>query len=312
MLFSNIIKGTNTQNVVYNESFEIMRQFHKDFEEYVKAHQINFNEKDKIYYERRSNQYSSFNNISRSNIFNLRILTQSYVSTFLLEPNRGFEHEINLLEKFDGQIFCDDDEMYPYFISTLLYLKISKLFKEYYDAYRHLNKYKCQIMSLFIHIVAGRVPQKKNSLDSYCNKIETTILDEELFKSKIDESLKIFNNITAKWINLKGQEYSHSIKDSSRFVLFMLEELGFKYNKFNNKDKNDEATYVGYVTTVRQDRNGLFYCYIKADPVDIYAHQDDCPKTHFSSLAGKKVRYKIISYSKYSNPRGKIINVYAK
>ena len=311
-VIGDIIKGTNTQNVVYNESFEIMKKFHKDFEEYVKAHQLSIKEDDRIFYERRSNQYNNISTISRTQTFNFRVLIQSYVSTFLLAPNRGFEHEVNLLDKYDGQIFNEEDNMYPYFVAALLYLKIEKLFKEHYDEYRYHNKYRCLIMSIFVHVVGGRIPKMSNSktLDNYCKKIETVILNSEIFREKIDESISEFDSITNDWIVEKGPKYYHMIKDNAAFVDFMLRKLGFIYENVN--DKNDETILSGYVTTVKKDRNGLFYCYISADPVDVYAHEDDCPKTRFNSLVGKKVKYKIISYSKYSNPRGKILNVYSK
>ena len=48
-IINNIIKGTNRQNIVYDEAFEVTRDFHKFLEEYFKFYQIdNF---EKIYYE---------------------------------------------------------------------------------------------------------------------------------------------------------------------------------------------------------------------------------------------------------------------
>lgn len=45
------------------EAFEGTRQFHKNFEQFVKDFVADFSDKEKIYYERRSKQYTDNPNI---------------------------------------------------------------------------------------------------------------------------------------------------------------------------------------------------------------------------------------------------------
>ena len=314
LVTNSIIKGTNRQNVVYSETFEITKEFHKNFEEYVKSIQTNFRPEEKIYYERRSRQLANEPGISDTQKFGLKMLTQSYVSTFLLEPHRGFEHEINLLDKFETKIFKENDNYKAYYTSVLLHIFLENLIKANYDKYKFYGRYKYQVMAIFIHLTAGRVPDLTNNkkTEDYCNKVLEIIYDKTKFSRMVDLSISKFEEIKKKWIELKGEKFIHAIKDNSIFDDFMFTELGFRYSYFNDKNKEESSIYRGRVVAVKKDRNGMSYCYIKADPVDVFVHEDDSPRTNFNSLVGKEVLYKIISVGKFYNPKGTIIKVFPR
>lgn len=311
---NSIIKGTNRQNVVYSESFEITREFHKKLEDYIKSIQTLIPADEKIYYERRSKQLSDLTNIKESQKFNLTVLTQSYVSTFLVQPHCGFEHVIDLLDKFKNDIFRNEDNFKSYYVSALLFLMLDKEFKRNYDDYKFYGRYKYQVMAIYIHLVAGRVPDLENSnkVDSYCDKLLLNMHNKELFSKSIKESVSKFDFIKEQWILTKGEKFIHSIKDNHSFDDFMFKQLGFIYANLSKIDKEEDNIYVGIVSTVKKDRNGMHYCYIKADPVDVFVHEDKSPGTIFTSLAGKKVKYKIISTGRFNNPNGKIIKVFPR
>jgi len=93
-IINDIVKGTNKQNIVYDAAFETTKPFHKDLERVFEA--ISSEEvinSDKIYYERRSRQFSNNYLIKQYQKVNIRILIQSYVSTFLKQPHQGHRHE---------------------------------------------------------------------------------------------------------------------------------------------------------------------------------------------------------------------------
>ena len=311
---NSIVKGTNRQNVVYNESFETTRIFHKDFEHYVDAMQQNVPLDLKVYYERRSKQYEKIDDINFRQVFGLKILTQSYISTFMLAPHQGFEHEIDLLEKFDGKIFVDGENFITYYTSAKSLLRLDQLFANHFDEYRIYGSSKYHLLCLIFHLISGRIPNFENdrNVNEYCSKILGVLDNNDEFKKIVDEAIKTYSTIREKWIKAKGQKYIHAIKDNGIFTNFMLESINFKYEKLSKKSPNDYA-YVGLVTAVKTDRNGLKFCYIEAEPNDIFVHEDDSPNTDFSHIKGKYVKYKIISLGKYSNkPKGKIINVLPK
>lgn len=101
---SSIIRGTNSQNVVYNEAFETTRDFHKNLEEFFNVFQKDTS-CEKIYYERRSRQYARDTKISLTRIIGLKALTQSFVSVFMQAPHFGTSHEAILLKKYKNSIY---------------------------------------------------------------------------------------------------------------------------------------------------------------------------------------------------------------
>ena len=130
-----IVKGTNRQNVVYDEAFEITRQFHKDFEEFVDVIQAETSITNKIFYERRSNQFASIPTIKMNQKANFKILIQSFISTILQMPHEGFVHDSYLLSKYRNHIFVDGQSFYPYFLAIYLNLKTDSIFKSDYETY---------------------------------------------------------------------------------------------------------------------------------------------------------------------------------
>lgn len=84
-----IVRGTNKQNQVLEESFETTKPFHQKIEDYFEAKCDAI----KLHYERRNKQYTSIPTITRYQIVNLRVLTQSFVAMFLQKPYEAHRHE---------------------------------------------------------------------------------------------------------------------------------------------------------------------------------------------------------------------------
>lgn len=123
-----VVRGTNSQNPVFSQSFETIRDFHKNLEAFISS--IQYTESDqnkKIFYERRSKQYVRDLNVSRNRIFSLDTLAHSVISVFLKSPHDSVLHIVKLLEKYDNQIFVDKQSFYPYYISALMLLNFEQL-----------------------------------------------------------------------------------------------------------------------------------------------------------------------------------------
>ena len=192
-------------------------------------------------------------------------------------------------------------------MSVYLNLKTNQLFKKDYEKYKHITTYKHQIMCLLIESLAGVVPDINNSkrIDEYCQKIYNIIKDEDNLKKHLDESITLFEQIKSKWITDRGQKFKYAIKDNADFTKFMLTYLRGGNIKDVINDINDESLR-GTVTTVKKDRNGLFYGYIKHSPSDVFIHQDDNPHIRFYDLVGKDVVYTTTESNKFGTFRGKI------
>ena len=115
---NSIVKGTNRQNIVYDEVFEITRQFHKDLEYLFNALAVESGVR--LFYERRSKQYINNPTIKPFEKVNLRGIIQSFVSIFLSEPFKGHRHESKLLQEYRNKIFIDTQSKYPYYMAALI------------------------------------------------------------------------------------------------------------------------------------------------------------------------------------------------
>jgi hypothetical protein len=302
---NSVVKGTNRQNVVYDEVFEITRDFHKNLEDHLNAIQSNCVE-EKIYYERRSKQYLDNVNIKATQKVNFKSLIQSFVSIMLHSPHDGIIHESNLLDKYRDKIFIDGQSFYPYYIAPLMFLKADELFRNNRELYKDIITYKFQLLCLTAEMSAGIVPDINNSkeIDKYCERLLTIVRDKVKYTEAISISITEFLFIKDKWIKAKGIQYKYSIKDNQEFTTFMLITLrGGDPNKII--EENSES-FRGTVATVKKDRNNFYYGFIKKYPCDVFIHEDDNPKIHFDDLAGKDVVYTLTGSSQYNTPRGKI------
>ena len=302
-----IVKGTNRQNVVYDEAFEITRKFHKDFEEFVDVFQIEIPSNDKIYYERRSNQFANISTIAINQKANFKILIQSFVGTILQMPHEGFVHDSHLLAKYKNRVFIEGQSFLPYYLAIFLSLKTDQIFKKNYDKFKEITTYKHQILCLMVESIGGVVPDINNSkrIDEYCQKVYKNINTNDELEKHLDSAISVFKRIKDNWIKEKGIKFKYAIKDNVDFTKYML-----TYIRGGNTDKilqeivdNDLR---GTVVTIKKDRNGLYYGYIKHYPTDVFIHEDDNPKIRFYDLMGKDVVYTITSPIKYNTSRGKI------
>lgn len=291
---NSIVKGTNRQNVVYNEAFEITRKFHKDFEEFVNVFQNDIDDNNKIFYERRSNQYLNSPLIKSYQTANFRVLIQSFVSIIMKSPHEGFIHESSLLSKYKDQIFIDGQSFYPYFISIYLYLKIDNLFKQDYKKYRYYSTYKNHILCLLAESIGGIAPQINNqkNIDAFCEKIYNQLNHTNDMFSYVDEAIQKFDEIKNSWIQEKGEQYKYSIKDNFSFTKYMFAKL--RGGNTENIENEELSEYRGVVTTVKKDRNNLYYGFIKKYPRDVFIHEEDNKHIRFNDLIGKDVVYNII------------------
>lgn len=144
-----IVRGTNKQNFVLDEAFETLRPFHQKLESYFDLRQKSNSKEVKLYYERRTKQYSNNPIIPRYQIVNLRIITQTFVGMFLGQPHIAHRHEAKLLEIFgtdERQIYCDTHDLRPYFVSAYTWY----MFEEFFRVQKIPRKYKVYRAHLYL------------------------------------------------------------------------------------------------------------------------------------------------------------------
>ena len=241
-----------------------------------------------------------------------KLLIQSFVSIFLQNPHDGFLHESTLLDRYRDKVFVDGQSFKPYYLSILLFLKADSFFKNNFEIYRDVRAFKFQIVCLLAEVIAGIIPNINDNrkIEFICDKILDIINDEIKFAKEIDNVVNVFMATQSAWITQKGDNFKYAIKDNAEFTIFMLTRL--RGGSTANLTKTQElSTYRGVVTTVKKDRNELFYAFIKRYPIDVFVHEDDCSSINFHQLEGKSVIYAITPSrtTPQNGPRGVIQEV---
>ena len=308
-LTTSVIRGTNSQNVVYNEAFETTRDFHKHLEEFFNVIQPAEGE-NRIYYERRSRQYAREPIISPGRIIGLKALTQSFVSVFMLSPHLGTSHEAILLKKLKNSIYVEGQSFLPYYSAALMCLNFEELRRNGMIE-RDTENFKHHIMLIACESIAGVCPSINNAqrIDEYCRKLLPIIKNPDLYKKEIEKAYDTLQNTIKKWIRTHGTKYRHGIKDNSNFTKFLVAFI--RGGNTDNVEYDTEQTLVlrGRVIKCRRDRNGFNYGFIHRQPNDVFFHERDNEELDFNEIYGKTVLYRIFPDSINGEDRAEIIEV---
>lgn len=280
-----IVRGANRQNIVYEEAFETIREFHKNIEKYFEVNQVKGYPK--IYYERRSKQYAGNVQIRPHQKISFRGLIQSMVALFLNHVEDSHKHEYTLLKDYKDSLFVDGHSCQPYYLSAFLYLNVDVLFRGG-KLPKELSSYKMHIMLLVKEMKGGVSPElSSNDIDQYCERLLNILQNDSLGHCAL-EACRKFDEIRTKWIALKGEQYKYGIKDSAEFRVFLMKEVHGA-----SDERNLDKLYTGYVMNIDLDKNNTLFGFIEHMPNNIFFHEFDNPDIDRSYI-GKKVCYKIV------------------
>lgn len=285
IVMQGIVRGTNRQNIVYEEAFETVRQFHKDLEEFFNIMQVAGFEK--IYYERRSKQYFFEPQIKPYQKVNFRMLIQSMVALYMNRVEISHRHESKLITEYKNKLFVEGQSFYPYYVAALLTANVDYIMKKN-KGFADVKNYKMHILFVLQELNMGPAPDinDRDEIEKYCKKF-LDLLSKSHFETLVLTATEHFRNLMQKWIDRKGNNYRFAMKDRPEFTEFMLEEL-----RGNAKRTHSSGIYYGKVLSIQRDINGNLYGFIVCEPNNIYFNNLDNPHIN-ASYAGKQVRYKI-------------------
>lgn len=209
-----IIKTTNRHNEVKIEAFESLKDYHKKLEEFYNAKNQLLNTK--IYYERRSKQYShnADANIKKNNVITLYEQIKTYLSMFVEVPQivRRYYGELlikyreknKLFEKVKGK-----EHFELYHISSLalvkfnIYMTERKLIKKY-------KLFKYHILLLFKLMIASdlSVNSAKKEYKEYCQKLYDILEDDNKANDYFNKCCEIIDEAI---IGSKEEKYNLNI-----------------------------------------------------------------------------------------------------
>lgn len=210
-LINEIVRATNRQTEVKDETFEVLGEFHKSLERFFFSLPTDVDHK--LVYERRKRQYSD-SAFTAKNIVTLNFLTTSFVSCFLNNPVDAIDYFGVLLKKHSGNIFADGHSMWPYVASATIMRELEKLCTG--RARRDIWKFRF-ILALIVRQSFGKAPRlsdHKNQL-KYCG----LIIDECRDKDKFLKRLTAAERKIAEAIGAQGPGFDHrNAQQDRKFV----------------------------------------------------------------------------------------------
>lgn len=291
-IINQVVRGTNRQNIVQDEAFETIREFHKNLENFFLAANQNYAMPLPIYYERRSRQYENMK-INETAKVRFSVLIRSFVSIILSEPHRNVSHPATLQKDFKNKIFIDNQSLLPYYVAAQVNASIERAFRKEKLA-QDVKAFKPQLAYLFCLNSNGFIPSINNpkQIDTYSEQILKILKQTPLFESKLNETIQMFRKAKDKWVETKGDEYKFGIKDSSEFTEFL------KNYYRNSTTSNFEQEYRdlqrrGKVQCIKQNIKGQWFGFIKTSDGDIYFNNQGIESYNFTDLLGKDVLYDI-------------------
>ncbi len=228
-IINQVVRGTNKQNIVQDEAFETIREFHKRLEEFFLAANNAYAMPYPIFYERRSKQYHNINgNIQEIAKIKFSVLIKGFIGVFLGLPHKSINHPATLQKEYKRKIFLDKQSLLPYYTAAQISVSIENSARKG-KLSNDVKSFKPQLAYLFSMKCAGLVPNINNSkhIDGYCEKILDVIKDQNKFNQVLDETVALFRAVRKEWVGLKGAEYASAIKDRAEFT----EELKKRFIK---------------------------------------------------------------------------------
>jgi hypothetical protein len=190
-----ITLATNNQTPIKKEQLAALTQFQRSLEQYYNS----FSGDSRIYYERRSKQFSSDNTVLKSRIITVPYQIKSFTAMFLDEPHNVtsfFGYIVKRLNEGKVPIFDKDHAFSPYYTSAFAYYKLETFFKRgLVDS--SYKKVRFHILMLF------RIINEKESLppfnsprkmDKYCDELLEILVDDAACVKAFNKCIVVIDN----------------------------------------------------------------------------------------------------------------------
>ena len=281
---ADIVRGTNKQNIVYDEAFEGIKAYHKELEEFFPC--MDNMKRVPLFYERRTKQYND-SHIPKEQIFTLKNLVQGDIAIFRDSPYKAHKHESVLLREFKDVIFQKEIPRERYYAVAILEYYFNEYFKKHSDDKKIYKTYQFHLMWITKMLIDSRKGPYQNS-KGYLHLINRFENDADKL---IAQTISVFQNCIDTW-----QHDGHSkdgIKDNNNFTNHTREYIKNVQKGKNNELLTPKYDEKGKVGIVRQDRYGNYYAFVESSHGTRFLHELQNPQVAIAGLYGKQIGYSI-------------------
>jgi len=191
---NSIIKATNRQTQVTDDQLFALSDFPKSLESYFPT----FEAKKRLYYERRSKQYSGQSSIEKVRIIDQRSLVRAFASIFLELPHRTTRNYKLLQKSFGVEIFNKDHKLEPYYVAAYAHYRLDYLFRSQVIASK-LKPARYHLLLAF-RLLATNIPLpllNSNEMQRYCESLMEILWDDDKTKEIFEEAVTHVTEVAA-------------------------------------------------------------------------------------------------------------------
>jgi len=212
---NSITKATNRQTEVTEEQLFALSDFPKKLENYFPT----FDGVKKLFYERRSRQYSSEEGVEKVRVINMTTLVRSYASLFLGFPHRTTRNYKALLKSIGGEIFHKEHRLEMYYVSAFAHYKLEYLFRSGVIA-PALKAARYHLLYLFRLLSNSSQLPRPNSheMANYCATLTSILWDDSMVRQKFVEAAAIILQVSGNNLhrdNIRTEPFTELIKQAA-------------------------------------------------------------------------------------------------
>jgi len=200
--------ATNSQNAIKLEQLEALSAFHRGLEQYYNT----FSGDGRLYYERRTNQYSTDDTIIKTKMVSIPTQIKAFSSMFLDLPHQASRYYGTIIKNVSEQFFRPDHKYSPYYVSAFALYRLEFFFRNgTIDA--KYKKCKYHMLAVFRRLVNQEQMPNFNSgkMEGYCTPIATILNDSS-------KALNLFLKVT-EIIDAAGIDVNNADKFKQKEVI---------------------------------------------------------------------------------------------
>ncbi len=191
-VIASIVKATNRQTEVKEEQLIALSDFQKKLEAYFQT----FPEAQRLFYERRSRQYSAGSGIEKTRIITPATLIRAYASCFLEEPHRTTRSYGALLQELGKSIFGPQDRLEPYYYAASAHYRLEYFFRNgtIPASFKPARYHILMAARLLLHATALPRPNS-HEMARLCERLSASIWDSERSDQLLRHAAQIVHDV---------------------------------------------------------------------------------------------------------------------
>ena len=188
-----IIKATNRQTAIAEDQLFAMMEFPKRLESFFPT----FDDKQKLYYERRSRQYIAEDGVEKVRVIDLRTMVRAFASFFLEQPHRTTRNFKALLKAIGTDIFGPDHTLEPYYVAAYAYYRLEYFFRNQ-SITSELKPARYHMLMAFRRLVAKSAalpPMNSKAMKRFCEAQMVVLWDDESCLQTLEQAVALVREV---------------------------------------------------------------------------------------------------------------------